>query len=438
MEHRSSRLQATASQAWNTWNTTIARGRQVRRSVQRRGRLFLKRLWLSLSLGIVLVIAMPTVATTNELFLAQSPSPKPTVATPSPSPSVEELRKQQLQLDSERSNIDKEQNRLYRQEQSAQRRFGSLQQDIKATSAQIQQNEQKLRQATQRLQALESQLAKAEQRYQARQTATASRLRFLQRQHGSYGWAVLLQSQNLNEFLDRRYQLRLIYQSDRQILATLKADADAIIQQHRAIEAQKNDIALMTQQLLAQKSEFQARAKAEQGLINRLRLDRQALEVAEEQLTQDSNAIAALIQQRLGVYNPNRRIGPSKRLLGYPSDGTITSGFGYRLHPILGYTRFHGGLDFGADYGSPIRAAKAGRVLFAGWYGGYGQTVIVDHGNGITTLYGHASEVYVKDGQTVQQGQVIAGVGSTGLSTGPHLHFEVRISGEPVDPLEYL
>jgi murein DD-endopeptidase MepM/ murein hydrolase activator NlpD len=108
------------------------------------------------------------------------------------------------------------------------------------------------------------------------------------------------------------------------------------------------------------------------------------------------------------------------------------------VHPILGYQRFHSGIDFGADYGTVINAADSGTVIFAGWYGGYGNAVIINHGGSITTLYGHTSELYVAEGQTVQRGQAIAAVGSTGLSTGPHLHFEVRQNGDPVDPAAYL
>jgi murein DD-endopeptidase MepM/ murein hydrolase activator NlpD len=122
----------------------------------------------------------------------------------------------------------------------------------------------------------------------------------------------------------------------------------------------------------------------------------------------------------------------------FPSLGEITSVFGWRTHPILGYERFHAGLDIGADYGTLIHAADSGTVILAGWYGGYGNTVIIDHGGGITSLYAHASELYVHEGQTLQRGQAIAAVGSSGLSTGPHLHFEVRENGEPTDPMNYL
>ncbi|MDR7401909.1 MAG: peptidoglycan DD-metalloendopeptidase family protein [Armatimonadota bacterium] len=116
----------------------------------------------------------------------------------------------------------------------------------------------------------------------------------------------------------------------------------------------------------------------------------------------------------------------------WPARGSLRSRFGWR------WQRHHDGIDIAAPYGTPIYAAKAGRVVFAGWYYGYGRTVILDHGNGVTTLYGHASRLLVRVGDQVDAGQPIALVGSTGYSTGPHLHFEIRVRGRPLDPLKYL
>ena len=122
----------------------------------------------------------------------------------------------------------------------------------------------------------------------------------------------------------------------------------------------------------------------------------------------------------------------------YPITGPITSEFGWRNHPIFGGQRFHSGIDIGGDYGLPIHAAQSGIVSHAGWIGGYGNTVMIDHGGGITTLYGHNESLAVSVGQYVNQGDVIAYCGSTGNSTGPHCHFEVRLDGEPVSPFNYL
>jgi murein DD-endopeptidase MepM/ murein hydrolase activator NlpD len=126
-------------------------------------------------------------------------------------------------------------------------------------------------------------------------------------------------------------------------------------------------------------------------------------------------------------------------VLAVPIPGApITSGFGPRVHPIYGDVRVHTGVDFGASYGTAIHAAADGVVVSAGPLGGYGNATVIDHGNGLATLYGHQSSIIVSPGQHVSRGQVIGYVGCTGLCTGPHLHFEVRVRGTPVDPMQYL
>ena len=122
----------------------------------------------------------------------------------------------------------------------------------------------------------------------------------------------------------------------------------------------------------------------------------------------------------------------------WPVNGVITSPYGYRTHPIFGTTIYHSGIDIGVDYGTPVQAADGGTVVEAGWVSGYGYAVVIDHGNGLSTLYGHNQELAVSAGQSVSQGQVIAYAGSTGNSTGPHVHFEVRANGDPVDPQGYV
>ena len=126
---------------------------------------------------------------------------------------------------------------------------------------------------------------------------------------------------------------------------------------------------------------------------------------------------------------------PASTGMAWPVAGRITSYFGYRYHPILHFTRFHAGLDFGANWGSPIVAAADGQVVGAGWAGGYGRQVRIAHGGGILTTYSHMSQIAAEPGSFVHQGQLIGYVGSSGLSTGPHLHYEVRRDGQPVNPL---
>lgn len=122
----------------------------------------------------------------------------------------------------------------------------------------------------------------------------------------------------------------------------------------------------------------------------------------------------------------------------WPTSGRISSPFGGRPDPFQFTSKFHSGIDLAAQYGQDITASGSGQVIFAGWYSGYGNAVIIDHGHSITTLYGHCSKLIAKKDQVIKKGDLIAKVGSTGRSTGVHLHFEVRLSGNPVDPLKYL
>ncbi|MUG95614.1 peptidoglycan DD-metalloendopeptidase family protein [Scytonema sp. UIC 10036] len=366
-------------------------------------------------------------------------------ATTEANNTINTLRQQQQMVDQQRQSFTQERQRLNNLQNAAQNRLNGLEQNLQTTDVQIQDSELRLQRAIQRLQQLQADLATAEVSYQQRQEATIARLRFLQRNHLNQGWGVLLQSQDLNDFLDRRRQLKLVYQADRHVLAKLTKEANRLNAQKTQVEEQRNEINLIRQQLYAQKADYQTQAQLQGDLIQRLSSDRLALLAAESQLERDSQALESLIQkkvaeeeERLKTNSRNSVIIRGTGIFAYPSNGSTSSPFGWRTHPVLGYRRFHAGLDFAASYGSTIRAADSGTVIFAGWYGGYGKAVIVNHGKGITTLYGHSSELFVSEGQTVERGQAIAAVGSTGLSTGPHLHFEVRKNGTPVNPMNFL
>lgn len=151
-----------------------------------------------------------------------------------------------------------------------------------------------------------------------------------------------------------------------------------------------------------------------------------------EALAAQSEALAARIRDAQSGASSTGTGAPSTSGLIWPVNGAVVSGFGMR------WGRMHEGLDIAASSGTPIRAAAAGTVIYAGWLGGYGNLVVVDHGNGLATAYAHASAILVSVGQRVSQGDTIALVGSTGNSSGPHLHFEVRVNGAAVDPLGYL
>jgi murein DD-endopeptidase MepM/ murein hydrolase activator NlpD len=149
-------------------------------------------------------------------------------------------------------------------------------------------------------------------------------------------------------------------------------------------------------------------------------------------LEKEQASIKKLIAQQA------KALGSAPGTLARPVPGAISSGFGPRIHPILGYSLMHNGVDMNAGSGQAIVSASSGTVIFAGVKGGYGNTIMVDHGGGMVTLYAHQSKFAVSTGQSVKRGQTIGYVGSTGVSTGPHLHFEVRVGGNPVNPAKYL
>jgi murein DD-endopeptidase MepM/ murein hydrolase activator NlpD len=184
------------------------------------------------------------------------------------------------------------------------------------------------------------------------------------------------------------------------------------------------------------RAEVLAQEKQKEALVAQVRSRRREFETQIAQLKAESNAITSFLR---GVQKGQGPAISGKGIFASPIPGAaITSGFGSRVHPIYGDVRMHTGIDFRAATGTTVRAAGAGKVVYAGWRGGYGNAVIIDHGNSLATLYGHLSSISVGVGQRVTKGQPIARSGSTGLSTGPHLHFEVRANGVPVNPMGYL
>ncbi|MCP3973126.1 MAG: peptidoglycan DD-metalloendopeptidase family protein [bacterium] len=216
--------------------------------------------------------------------------------------------------------------------------------------------------------------------------------------------------------------------------------------QQTRIEEQERSLLSAQETLLrdeARQADLTADSEAHASTVRKeLRKQQRLLDTLEELIDDFESEIEGLDaeQKRLEklIRESSGSGGTSPGQLVRPVPGKITSAFGPRLHPILGYTRMHTGVDMTAPLGQSIRAGAAGSVVIASTYGGYGLTVIIDHGGGMTTLYAHQSRVFVIAGEQVDAGEVIGEAGSSGLATGPHLHFEVRLSGTPVDPADYL
>jgi murein DD-endopeptidase MepM/ murein hydrolase activator NlpD len=255
--------------------------------------------------------------------------------------------------------------------------------------------------------------------------------------------SILLSSSSFSAFLDGLDYIKLVAGRDRQIADAVRSSRDEValalahtkaarrdmLRQAKIFAVRVNQARVLRDQLLASKGalvDAQSRKKADLASLGA----QERADAGEIDSLQEVSAELAAKIQAAQSHSTVQHTGSGQ--LGWPVSAPITSPFGWR------WGRMHEGIDLGAAYGTPIAAAGSGTVIYAGWLGGYGNLTVIDHGGGLATAYGHQSRIAVSVGQQVSRGEVIGYVGSTGHSTGPHLHFEVRINGQPVDPLGYL
>ena len=294
----------------------------------------------------------------------------------------------------------------------------------------------------------EAELKAAQARLQSREKVFYKRVRDIYINGRLSYLDVVIGSKDFSDFANRMEMLKRILQSDMDLINTIKTEREEIASKKAKLEEDRAKV-LELEKVAQEKQNLINQKKAErQAVLERAMNDRDTAERAYNELMASSASITAMLQQRAAeraaaAAAASQGGGGTTWVQGTgqlaaPVNAPITSDFGWRIHPIYGTRRLHAGTDFGVDEGTPVHAADGGVVVEAGWISGYGYTVIIDHGNGMSTLYAHNSDVAVSPGQTVSKGQVVSYSGNTGGSTGPHLHFEVRINGEPTDPMGYL
>lgn len=248
----------------------------------------------------------------------------------------------------------------------------------------------------------------------------------------------IINSESFLDFLSKLKMMTLIAEQDAQVVQEIKIKRQAIIniknailQLSQVLEVQKQDLENLIQVKEGKKVDLEEIYEQKKSLLSETIAHKSTLLAMEKQLA----AKEAEIKKTLESYRYGN--APSGRF-AWPTNGILTSGFGYRSSPVFGATRFHSGIDIGCDTGTPVIAAEGGQVVQTAHIGGYGLSVLIYHGGGVATFYAHLSGFAVSGGQTVKRGQVIGYVGTTGWTTGPHLHFEVRVNGVPQDPRKYL
>ncbi len=347
-----------------------------------------------------------------------------------------QLKKLTGQIKEQRQDIAEtraKERRVVDQLNDSQEKLDAAEADLAASQKRVDAAEAAVREATARLAAAKARLKRQQDRFGTRVAAA-----YVQ---GPVGYVdVLFGANDLNDFLDRQFFVETMMDQDAEVLTELRAAQEAVERERAALVARERALEAAHREIEARKRALDARRREQQQLLGKIKSQRHLQEQELEELEADSNRIAGVLaaeERRRRALRGQRGYRPLPPWTGSwrrPASGPITSGFGMRVHPITGRSRMHNGIDIGAGYGSPVYAAAAGEVFSAGWNGGYGKCIIVLHGGGVSTLYGHCSSLVVRPGQNVRRGQLIGYVGSTGASTGPHLHFEVRRNGRPVNP----
>lgn len=277
-------------------------------------------------------------------------------------------------------------------------------------------------------------LADAETKIAEKKDILSKRIRVMYKT-GHVGYLeVMLGSFNFEDMLSRIDMLQKIYKHDTTLLEYMQTQRDIVIEKKAALEVQKSTLVDLKSSLSAKQialSQDLVRLDIEQ---KNLKKDLVALEAQEDKLNDDAKKITSIIAN----LKTNEKFVGGKMMWPTPGYTRISSYFGNRYHPVYKKYKMHTGLDIAAPSGTSVVAALDGTVIYSDWFGGYGKVIMIDHGGGYVTLYAHNSSLSVKSGQKVTKGQQVSKVGSTGVSTGAHLHFEVRINGKYVDPMAWV
>ena len=251
---------------------------------------------------------------------------------------------------------------------------------------------------------------------------------------------VVFGAKDFQDLTTRMDLLKRVIKQDYDLVQLVLAERDEIEQTKASLEKDKAAREPKVREAGKAKDIMVEKQQKRQALLDKMKSDKATIDREYDELMAASKRVAEMIQARKSQVSGSYAAytGGGGGGMVWPLAGPITSEFGWRVHPITGTQKFHSGIDIGGDYGQSVVAAASGVVTDACWISGYGNTVIIDHGGGVTTLYGHNQGFAVSAGESVSQGQTIAYCGSTGNSTGPHCHFEVRVNGSVVSPYGYL
>lgn len=347
-----------------------------------------------------------------------------------------DLKNKQQSLSSDKSEIKNEIDELENQKDSVMAEKQALDQEVTALEGEIDDINVKIDEVQEQIDAVTDELEVAAENLDKQYEAYKTRVRVMY-ENSSIGYLeILLSADSIGDFFARLEIVTQISEYDSQLTAKLKEEKQLIQDKKDELDALQQEQVDSKTSLEGKKSSLDAKMAQRDALIQEIEGSVSTLEAQLKEIEAEEAAVRAQIA-RLSSGGTTTYTGGAM-LWPTPSCKIITSYYGWRLHPVLGYEKLHTGIDIGAGYGATIIAAESGTVITATYNSAYGNYVVIDHGGGVCTLYAHQSSMAVSVGQYVYAGDTIGYVGSTGYSTGPHLHFEVIINGATTDPLGYI
>ncbi|MDX9872696.1 MAG: peptidoglycan DD-metalloendopeptidase family protein [Clostridia bacterium] len=346
-----------------------------------------------------------------------------------------DLIKQQKQLEQEMQQKEQELKNKQNEESKALKELRTINSSLTTTEKKLKTTESKLSQTLQELNVLEAELETEEENLSANVGLLSARVNTMYAQGDVHFLEVLLASTSITDFLTRWDLMSRLAKMDMELIGQVKEEIKVTTEKKNEVLVKKETLLKLQDDQSKQREELSVASSRQNELYKDIASEKKAVEAALDDLEKESQKIA----EELARLNPNtQHMGTGKYTWPTPGNTRITSPYGMRRHPITKTNSMHTGVDIAAPYGSTIVSVDNGQVAQVAWYGAYGRVVMVDHGRGIVSMYAHTSAALVNVGDVVKKGQTIAKIGTTGWSTGPHLHFEVRLNGQHQNPMNYI
>ena len=348
---------------------------------------------------------------------------------------VDDLKGKQKEIESQINEKKGAIEEIQEQTNTVTSEIEELDRQLSIATDELNEVEEEIRQLEANIKKTQEELVQAEQNIEEKQDTFNKRLRVMYKSGNAGYIEILLSSDSISDFLSRQDMLKSIAKHDTELIEYMKEQRDIIDQRKLELSDQKSEVELSKEKLEIRNRDLAKATKAKQDLMDKLKEDHRALEKEYDSLNDFAKEIESKI---LNLQVNTNDYGGGAISWPVPGHNRISSPFGYRIHPILKTKKFHSGIDIPAPTGSDVIAGQSGIVIHSGNLGGYGKVIMVDHGGGVVTLYAHNSTLIASKGQNVNKGDLIAKIGSTGMSTGPHSHFEVRKNGAYENPVPWV